>query len=278
MATDNALEEAKKLLVRCASACADYGQDVVIGGRMALILYRLRDDLLVVGRPALATREVDVVVPRRLAVRGASIVERLAAVDLIPYDAPGLNRKGRGKRIFQDRRHGIDRPAPEFVEFIAPRVTETDGMLEPQAELIASPLRYIELLLFEPLPVTFSDVTIYVAGPAMFVAQKALMRDSNSGRKEDKDLVSVYEALILSAPRWAEERKIVLGAMASNDTWAKWISRVTRILTTLFGTSTAAGSIAVEVSLRHQEGAPPAAAVSRVVMDGVAALFSPAPM
>lgn len=60
MATDNALEEAKKLLARCASACADYGQDVVIGGHMALILYRLRDDLLVVSRhspPARSTLE-----------------------------------------------------------------------------------------------------------------------------------------------------------------------------------------------------------------------------
>lgn len=54
-------------------------------------------------------------------------------------------------------------------------MTETDGMLEPQAELIASPLRYIELLLFEPLRVVVGDVTTYVAGPAMFVAQKALM-------------------------------------------------------------------------------------------------------
>lgn len=84
MATDAGLAEAKKLLVRCGGACADYGQDVVIGGRMALILYRLRDDLLAVDRPALATREVDVMVPRRLPMRGASIVERLAAVDLVP--------------------------------------------------------------------------------------------------------------------------------------------------------------------------------------------------
>jgi len=43
MATDNALEEAKKLLVRCAGACTDYGKNVVIGGRMALVPYRLRD-------------------------------------------------------------------------------------------------------------------------------------------------------------------------------------------------------------------------------------------
>ena len=273
MATDAALEEAKKLLMRCARACADYGVDVVIGGRMALILYRLHGDLLAVDRPALATREVDVVVPRRLTVRGAPIVERLAAVGLVPHDAPGLSRKERGKRVFQDKRHGTDRPAPQFVEFVAPRVTETDGMLEPQPGLIASPLRYIELLLFEPLPVVVDEVMIHVAGPAMFVAQKVLMRDSKSGRRQDKDLVSVYEACLLSAPRWATERETVVRAAASSETWGKWLGRVDALLMAHFGSATSPGAVAVEVALRGQANAPRAAAVSRVVMDAVAAMF-----
>jgi hypothetical protein len=273
MTTEGALEEAKKLLLRCASACADHGQDVVIGGRMALLLYRLHGDLLEVDRPALPTREVDVVVPRRLAVRGLPIVARLAALDLVPYDAPSLNRKARGKRIFQDKRHGTDRPAPEYVEFLAPRVTDSDGMLEPQPELIASPLRYIELLLFEPLSVVIDGVTIHVSGPAMFIAQKALMRDSSSGRKQDKDLVSVYEACVLSAPRWISERAIVQHAK-STETWAKWLSRVPTLLMGSFATAASPGSIAVEVALRGQKSAPTAAAVSRVVRDAAEAMFS----
>src|SRR5688572_23046028 len=70
MATEAELEEAKGLLLRCARACAAYGHDVVIGGRMALLLYRIHPELLPSARLALATREVDLVVPRRLPARG----------------------------------------------------------------------------------------------------------------------------------------------------------------------------------------------------------------
>lgn len=52
-------------------------------------------DFFIGERPALLTREVDVVVPRRLRVRGEPIARRLAACDLVPFDAPGLSHKGR---------------------------------------------------------------------------------------------------------------------------------------------------------------------------------------
>lgn len=115
---------------------------------------------------------------------------------------------------------------------------DEEGLLEPQPALIASPLRYMELLLFEPLPVVLDDITVHVSAPAMFVAQKVLMRDSRSGRKEDKDLVSVYEACLASAPRWASERASVERAATSRETWAKWLGRVAPLSKKLFGTAT----------------------------------------
>lgn len=274
MVTERSFDEARKLLVRCARATQSYGADVVIGGRMALVLYRLHGELNAGTRRILATREVDVVVPRKLPVRGDPIVKQLAANDLVPFDAPGLNRKSRGKRIFQDKRHGTDRPAREFVEFVAPRVTESDSMLEPQPELVASPLRYIDLLLFEPIAVGVDDVVIYVADPAMFIAQKMLMRDSRSGRKQDKDLVGVYEACFLSSARWEREREVVSRAMNADATWKKWLRRVPALLDASFATPTSTGAIVSELAFRGDAEAPSALAASRVVQAAARAIFS----
>ena len=154
-------------------------------------------------------------------------------------------------------------------------MTEEEGFLEPQAELVASPLRFVELLLFEPLVVVIEGVTMHAAAPAMFIAQKVLMRDGKTGRKEDKDLVSIYEACLLSEPRWKQERESVIRATATNEVWPKWLSRVAPALQKLFGSPTAPGAVAVEVALRHTEKAPSARAVSRVVMDAAASLFEP---
>src|SRR5207302_1325516 len=156
-----------------------------------------------------------------------------------------LSHTARGKRVFQDKRHGTARRANEFVEFVAPRVREDDPMLEPQHELVASPLRYIDLLLFEPIVVELDGVKIHVAGPAMFIAQKVLMRTSPTGRRQDKDLVSVFDASQLSQPRWREEHEVTSRAKANKSEWKVWLDRVPKLLAGLFGTPTADGSVAV---------------------------------
>ncbi len=244
---------------------------------MALVLYRFHGSFLKTARPALGTREVDAVVPRVLPTVVKRIADALSDEGLVAHDVLGLRHGSRGKRVFQDKRHGVDRRANEYVEFVAPRVTDEDTMLEPQHELIASPLRYTELLLFEPIRVEVDGVAIHVAGPAMFVAQKALMRTSRSGRREDKDLVSIFDAAHLSAPRWTAERGVVERAAASNETWAKWLAKAPKLLQDEFGTPTAPGSVAVATQLRDQPDAPTTAGVSRVVGDMVAAVFAPTP-
>lgn len=272
MATESEFATAQAMLVRCGRAVSAYGPDVVVAGRMALVLYRLLPDAVDPG-PAAGTREVDVVVPRRLDVKDRSIPQRLLEEHLVPYDSLGLDPRRRGKRRFQDEAFGVDRPAPTFVEFLAPRITDEDEMVEPQPELVASPLRYIDLLLFQPVSVVVDDVEVWVAAPSMFLAQKALMRGSVSGRREDKDLVSIWEVCLLMALRLPQERLVVDAARVKSETWSKWLERAAATLRRLFASRTSDGVVAVVAALRGQAHAPQADGVVRAVADAADALF-----
>ena len=272
MATEREFANAQAMLVRCGRAVSAYGPDVVVAGRMALVLYRLLPDAVDPG-PAASTREIDVVVPRRLEVKERSIPQRLLEEHLVPYDSLGLDHRRRGKRRFQDEAFGVDRPAPTFVEFLAPRITDEDEMVEPQPELVASPLRYIDLLLFQPVSVVVDGVEVWVATPSMFLAQKALMRGSDSGRREDKDLVGIWEVCLLMALRLPQERLVVDAARAKSETWSKWLERAASTLRRLFASRISDGVVAVVAALRGQAHAPQAEEVVRVVADAVDALF-----
>lgn len=273
MVSEASFAEAQRLLKCAARACAPYGNSVVIGGRMALLLYRHHAAFAALTRPVLGTREVDAVVPRVLPVRERPIAEALLDQGLVPFESPGLDLRALGKQTFQDRSHGTTRRANEYVEFVAPRRFDDEGALNAQPALLASPLRYIDLLLFEPIAVELEGLNVFVAGPGVFVAQKVLMRSSPSGRREDKDLVSVFEAAELSAPRWTEERAVVARAREESVEWRAWFKRVPGLLQTLFGTATSDGTVAVATTLANVSAAPSARLVSRLVMDMNEAVF-----
>jgi hypothetical protein len=273
MATKREHDDARDLLKRCARACEPYGADVVVAGRMALEAYRAHPDMrdVRVG-DLLGTREVDLVVPRRLGVKGAPVADLLAKESLVPYDSLALDVRKRGKRRFQDKQYDPARPAPTFVEFLTPKIGETDGILAPQPELFASALRFVELLLFEPIVVVIAGANTHVAAPSMLIAQKALMRHSPSGRRADKDLLSIYEACLLSSPRWTKERTIVDHARACDGTWKKWLARVAAQLREDIGQA-ADGAVAVATLLRTQKHAPSAADVATTIEDATQAMF-----
>ena len=273
MVSSIAFTEAQRLLKCAARACVPYGDQVVIGGRMALVLYRHHDSFSKLTRPPLGTREVDAVVPRSLPVQGKPLVQALDDEGLVPFEAPGLHHIARGKQTFQDKSRGKQHRANEYVEFVAPRRRDEESMVHPQESLLASPLRFIDLLLVEPIIVDLDGLKIHVAGPAMFVAQKVLMRTSATGRREDKDLVSIFDAAQLSAARWPLEREVVQRVLVSNEERKAWFKRLPRLMCELFGTATSNGSVAVATALASQPDAPSAHAVSRIVMDMCSAVF-----
>ena len=183
-------------LLKTLHVLQPYLKDIVICGGWVPVLYR-RYLKLPFRQPPLLTKDIDVVVPRRLSDEDRPTVDELLRqadyeVHLYGSDNPPVTK------------YKLSTPATE-IEFLTPAVGRpTTAALTVQQGLTAQQLRYLSLLLDNvmELRVTDSladmsvDLTVRVPIPGAFVYQKGLVLDRGVSRgKLAKDLYYIFEVL-----------------------------------------------------------------------------------
>lgn len=198
------------------------------------------------GPEPIRTFDVDIVSPNPLPVEIKSLAECLYEAGY-RGDAFGLD---------------LNPPAQRFVheqflelEFITPIVGNvTPPTVEVQNGLVAQSLRYVELLLHDPLVIQLDppDLVLRVAAPATFFMQKVLSL-SGRARKEDeaKDLAYLFELLhnfpMVSAGLEGGVRELA----SMRPEWMKWCGRMIKNLERHFNDMDADGVYLVSGQQPH---------------------------
>jgi len=190
--------------------------------------------------------------------------------------------------FFQHSRWGSEDRAPVYGEFLAPlEGSECDRAGRPkdaiwvQDGLVAMPLRYVQLLLHDPLSISSGavpgfdpqeDIDVRIPNPASYILQKALVLEKRPPLKQRKDLAYVFETAAL----WYEQgeciRSMVDSISSQSPEWARWVERGERILFDGFETAESDGAVSAELDF----GSPVrAATVSLLTTRFLEAVFTP---
>lgn len=202
--------------VRVASALRSYLDDIVVVGGWAHRLFRLHPLALTVDVRPLMTMDADVAAPNRLRGRGRTLRELLSEAGFREH-LSGHDTPPRTEYHF-DERSGV------YVQFITPLAGDgyrRDG--RPDAThliqgIAAEKLRYIDLLLLAPWTVQLSEAAGYPVGPesvpvkicnpVSYLAQKVLSLPSRRREKRGKDVLYIYDTLLLFGGALEELRLI----------------------------------------------------------------------
>lgn len=241
---------------RVIRAIEPYLPDLVIAGGCANALYRHHPRATATPIPKPMTKDLDLACePTRLALAG-----RRSLGDLI-RDA-GLRANFFGQMnppVMKFSLEGSD-TGPE-VELLcpmegAPRQTsegEVQAVALQDGSVTAQPLRYLDLLLFEPWVIElarvpgFDDMThtppLRIPQPLTYLMQKVLSRDEQ-GRtpdKREKDCYYIYESAVV----FRDARGSIAAALpAIAESFPDpWIERFIRELETLFRTPQSEGPV-----------------------------------
>jgi|GEM_PF-3000730 len=208
-----------EVLIEAVRPLRLYLPHLVLCGGWTLFVYRYWVEGE--GPEPIRTFDVDIVSPNPLPDEPKSLVQCLHEAGY-RSDAFGLD---------------LNPPAERFVheqflelEFITPIVGNvTPPTVEVQNGLVAQSLRYVELLLHDPLAIQLdpSDIVLRVAAPATFFMQKALSFPGRA-RKEDesKDLAYLFEFLHNFPMARAELEGGVRELAGVCPEWAKWYKRM----------------------------------------------------
>ncbi len=225
------------LFKRMAVALKPYASELVCIGGCANALYR-HHPLAAEGWPAyLGTMDVDWAVRQPLPLTGSS--KRLT--DLMAEAGFIEELTGSGtKPVVKYRSRSGEGAATAEVEFLCPLsgVRGARGghtaSTEVQSGLYAQPLRYLDLLLYQPWEVDlatvpgFADLSgllVRVPNPAAYFIQKILIR---SQRRESelmaKDCYYMYEIAVIFRKSLGELNRAYKAMEVHSPVWAKWLS------------------------------------------------------
>ena len=238
---------------RALYALRPYANDLLVIGGMAPVLYRLVPGFAPAVVDPIATREVDWTTPPRLPRRGETAWKLLGAEGLRAYEVPGVGTR-RGPRVFQHERYGTARKAPVYQEFLCPLRGNATKVVEVQTGLSAQPLRYLDLLAFDPITLTVdassgipvaAPCPVRLAQPVLYIAQKVLARAERAAMpgKPAKDLAYAFDVASLCRPLWNDQADVRKRAAAEAPAWSKWLARTGRSLRELFGAKTSEGTV-----------------------------------
>jgi len=276
------LEEVLSDLGRRVEALGPYTETAVLTGGLAALLYRWCLPGSGAGRPALMTFDMDWALPPRIETHGMSLRERMEVGGFRPW------LQGPGKApvtYYQHERHGIDRLARIYAEFIAPRTgSKTDRagrnteILEVEPGLHAQTDPYLGLLLVENLVLDVSAVAatglttphfIRFPHPICYVVQKILIRPKRQPYKQANDAAHVYDVALLSRGMWPQMKEVFARIEKGRLFPAKWFERARRTIGDAFLRPEAPGPREIANVYRGITGstaAPTEAAISRVLV------------
>ena len=267
-------------LGRLIEALGDYRQVAVLTGGLVPFFFRRLPEFAAPAIPPLFTSDMDWTLPRELKVRGEQpLADRLADSHFVVIRTPASDPP---VQWFQHERHGRDRLAPIYAEFLVPLVGSASSragrartVRVVQRGLTAQALRYLDLLLHSPIKTDASLVRelglvhrreILLPQPANYVLQKILAWPERAPEKRDKDLAYVYEVALLTRDRLDDVARSVAALRRRHP--APWFARARKLMEKLFASDTSDGPIAVARQYRGlmtKGGAPSERAVWTVV-------------
>ncbi|MCK6530657.1 nucleotidyltransferase domain-containing protein [Myxococcota bacterium] len=277
-----AVADALALLGHALGAMGPYRDEVLVVGTFAPYLYRYSALLNIPRHPALPTTDVDLALPPHLRLHeGPPLRTRLLAAGLVEYDVLDFGHRVAARKY---QRAGVDdsKLAPVHLEFLVPLFGKDDGSpARPEPEVVAERLKYLDLLAFEPLSIDaatvgglgLSGVTpVRIPTPLSYVLHKVLIRPERLRRKDgkaEKDLASVYDAIVASQPLWGRLPGQLERMRGEAQAWNRWIDRALPALADLFSDLDAPGPLAVAAVLRAlgPESAPSQGSTVLVVQD-----------
>ena len=249
---DDALHEARRQLLRATRALGELAAHAIVSGGLVPFLYRESGLFDPTDVPPLGTSEVDWLFSRPLPSGRSSMRAALNDAGFTSIEVRGFDRKARSPHILQEKSFG-DHKAPVYFELLTPRRGSSEpNVVALELDLHAQVLSHMDLLGFKPIEIalhldsapaeTTELVRVQLPQPAMYIVQKVLARETgrraNAGKAE-KDLAYIYDVVILSRTRWAEQRDILKEAAALKKEWKPRIARALDKLGTLFGDRTA---------------------------------------
>jgi hypothetical protein len=202
--------------VRVALALRPYLNDIVFVGGWAHRLFRLHPLALNIDVRPLMTMDADIAAPNRLPMRGRSLRQLLSDARFTE-EPSGDDAPPRTEYHFGE-------PSGVYVQFITPLAGDGyrhDG--SPDATqliqgIAAEKLRYIDLLLSAPwtvelteaggYPIGPTSVPIKVCNPVSYLTQKVLSLPTRKRDKRGKDVLYIYDTLLLFGGALDDLRRI----------------------------------------------------------------------
>lgn len=267
-------------LADCARAMGPYRADVVVTGGLAPLLYRYHAGFNKPRQKPLLTGDLDLTVPESIPLReDARLVDCLAQGGFVIVRSRSIAEDAPPKHFFQRKKFGAEDLAPIHGEFLSPLTgpkTDRNGKpkspREVQAGLNAEALRFLDLLLWQPIEFDLGSIgdlqigeplVVQLPNPGAYLVQKALCSERrDSAEKRDKDLAYLFDVATLTHGQWTSVRRQVEELRKEGHVWSKWIDSAAKILDGAFGSSSAFGPPAVQ---RVYEGAVQANTVGRVM-------------
>ncbi len=231
-------------LGRALQACRVYVPQVIVIGGIVPVLYRHHGWFGPSRVPALMTTEADISVPTKLEILdGQTVLGLLDSAGFVIYEVPGLDNQPGTQRV-QDREAGAKKPAPTYLEFLAPMFGKDEpSLVELQPGLRAQRLRHLDLLGHETLSIDARRVTdlgvedaleVRIPNPATYVLQKVLARKERVAAKRPKDMAYAFDVAMLSRPIWDRLAGVLQRAGDSDSVWKASIAKARERIRTLF--------------------------------------------
>lgn len=282
MKLDKIYTEILHELADCARAMGPYRQDVVVTGGLVPLLYRYHPQYSQPRQQPLLTGDLDFTVPESLPLRGERrLVDCLEQGGFVIIPSRSIAQHALPKHFFQRREHGIENLAPIHGEFLSPLTgseADRDGNpkspREVQSGLNAEALRYLDLLLWNPVSFRLDSISeleinekdgleVLLPRPGAYLVQKLLCSQRRRKiEKRDKDFAYVYDVATVTYKQWASVRAEIEELSHVKHAWKKWIETATGILVEAFQPDSAVGPSVVELIYN---GDVRAATIQRVV-------------
>jgi len=183
-------------------AIEPYLPEVVVAGGWVPHIYAVQAELAERGG-LLTTRDIDLAVPREVPQHEHSISDLLADAgfecEFRSLDEPPITR------YMAD----VDQPDEVEIEFITPMRRNDETAISVQSDLTAQALRYLEVLLEHPWPLSLAELTdgqldgeLRVSTPAAYVFHRTLSYQKRRDRvRKEKDLYYAFY-VVAAFPDW----------------------------------------------------------------------------
>lgn len=264
--------ELQQVVARAFEGIKKHRDLVIMVGGLAKFYYRLHPEFVPPRINPRATVDLDLALTRKAMDRRRELHEGLVSNQLVPFIVNGLD----GNPIemqYQRIEDGSVHRSETCVEFVVPYIGKSPRQKTSNYYLLPSALRYVELLLVNPIQVEDSRFgTLLLPHPLSYIAQKTLIRARRPSEKQARDQADCVYVAWGFQPQWQ-------GWMPQWETLCaqpgrkRWLLKCRHIWSDLYRDADARGSREVEQVYSQLDSEPfGAPLVARIMHDFMKAL------